>query len=115
MSCDSIVHEVLVRKIPEANVFQQSSQILSVLVLSVTRSDRCITDIFSGDCGEGGACVKPDKCVCGYLYANSEDGGCYSLRGDGIKGAGCALVVIICAISICGGLQTYLTKKQKPE
>merc|ERR1712131_422287 len=44
--------------------------------------------------GDGGACVKPDKCVCGYLYANGEDGGCYSLRGDGIKGAGCALVVI---------------------
>ena len=67
------------------------------------------------DCGDEGACVKPNKCVCGYLQANSEDGGCYSLRGDGIKGAGCALVVIIIAISFCGGLQTYLTKKQKPE
>jgi len=67
------------------------------------------------DCGADGVCVKPDKCVCGYLYANGEDGGCYSLRGDGIKGAFCALAVVISAISICGGLQTYLTKKQKPE
>jgi len=75
----------------------------------------CRTAVCEHDCGDGGACVKPDKCVCGYLYANSEDGGCYSLRGDGIKGAGCALVVIIIAISFCGGLQTYLTKKQKPE
>lgn len=67
------------------------------------------------DCGEGGACIAPNRCVCGYLYASensfdSEENGCYSLRADGLKGAAIALCVITLAITFCGGLQTYLTK-----
>jgi len=64
------------------------------------------------DCGTGGKCIAPDQCVCGYLHAQGDDNGCYSLRADGIKGSVIALCVIITAISFCGGLQNYLTKKQ---
>merc|ERR1711893_55276 len=66
-------------------------------------------------CGEGGVCASPNNCVCGYLFANSEDGGCYSLRADGVKGAFMALGVMMASITFCGGLQTYWTKGQKPE
>ena len=66
-------------------------------------------------CGDGGVCASPNNCVCGYLFANSEDGGCYSLRADGVKGAFMALGVMMASITFCGGLQNYLTKGQKPE
>lgn len=67
------------------------------------------------DCGADGKCVNPGQCVCGYLYANSEDGGCYSLRADGIKGFFAALLILICAITICGCTQHQLSKKSKSE
>merc|ERR1712189_17927 len=72
----------------------------------------CDEPVCTVDCGEEGKCASPNNCVCGYLYANDEEGGCYGLRKDGVKGAFSALVVITVAISFCGGLQTYLTKKQ---
>merc|ERR1712021_24403 len=75
----------------------------------------CTEPQCNASCGEGGQCASPDNCVCGYLYANGEDGGCYSLRTDGVKGAFMALGVMMLSITFCGGLQTYLTKGQKPE
>merc|ERR1712227_861603 len=49
-----------------------------------------------------GFCSGPNQCTCAKNYAqNSEDGGCHSMRVAGLKGAACALVVIITSITIC--------------
>merc|ERR1739848_574759 len=61
----------------------------------------CADPACNVDCGDEGKCAAPDKCVCGYLYANDEEGGCYGLRKDGVKGAFSALLVITVAISFC--------------
>jgi len=79
------------------------------------RCDQPLCDVSCGDESGGGKCVAPNQCVCGYLHAQSEDGGCYSLRADGVKGAFMALGVMMVSISFCGGLQTYLTKGQKQQ
>merc|ERR1711953_254236 len=79
------------------------------------KNDKCDTPICNVDCGAEGECVNPDQCVCGYLYANSEDGGCYSLRSDGIRGFFIALFVLIVAITFCGCTQHQMSKKSNSE
>ena len=81
----------------------------------ITHKKNQLNSVSCGDESGGGKCVAPNQCVCGYLHAQSEDGGCYSLRADGVKGAFMALGVMMVSISFCGGLQTYLTKGQKQQ
>jgi len=79
--------------------------------------DKCnVAQCFGQDgdagCAENGKCVAPDYCVCGESGAqvvglkrnfNGVEGiNCVSLRRDGIKGAGIALVVMFVSISSCG-------------
>jgi len=66
-------------------------------------------------CGENaGFCSGPNQCTCAKNYAqNSEDGGCHSMRVAGLKGAACALVVIITSITICGTIQSQREKAGK--
>jgi len=58
-----------------------------------------------GHCGTGGGiCVSQNQCVCPGLWSkNPETGACYSLRVDGLKGAGVALLVLIASILACQG------------
>jgi len=61
---------------------------------------------------ENGKCVAPNYCVCGEsgaqvvglkrTYDGIEGINCVSLRRDGIKGAGIALIVMFVSISTCG-------------
>merc|ERR1711994_2301 len=79
--------------------------------------DKCdIAECFgqAGDagCAENGKCVAPNYCVCGEsgaqvvglkrTYDGIEGINCVSLRRDGIKGAGIALIVMFVSISTCG-------------
>jgi len=62
--------------------------------------------------GNAGVCVSHNQCACLKNYAQAEDGGCYSMRTDGLKGAFLAMLILICAISFCGGVQQYFEKKR---
>lgn len=79
--------------------------------------DKCDTaQCFGQDgdagCAENGKCVAPNYCVCGEsgaqvvglkrTYDGIEGINCVSLRRDGIKGAGIALIVMFVSISTCG-------------
>merc|ERR1739848_586087 len=79
--------------------------------------DKCdVAQCFGKDgdagCAEQGKCVAPNYCVCGESGAQVvglkrnfdgiEGTNCVSLRRDGIKGAGIALVVMFVSISSCG-------------
>ncbi|CAG5104063.1 Oidioi.mRNA.OKI2018_I69.chr1.g1075.t1.cds [Oikopleura dioica] len=67
-------------------------------------------------CGEGvGHCYKPNECVCAKNYAQSDDGGCHSMRTAGLKGAFASLLIIITAITICGTIQHQRMKGRTPE
>jgi len=51
-------------------------------------------------------CVAPNQCVCAKLYTQEYDEtgarkGCKSLRADGLKGAGIAILVLIVSIIAC--------------
>jgi hypothetical protein len=62
-------------------------------------------------CGPEGKCIRPNECVCdGLYYFDPESKGCYSLRTSGLKGAAISVVVIVTAISLCGGIQHKLAK-----
>jgi len=73
-------------------------------------------------CSEGGKCVAPDYCVCGELGAqivgkqvnkNGVEGtDCVSLRKDGIKGAGIAMVVMFLSIGFCGTVERMRNKSK---
>jgi len=73
-------------------------------------------------CSEGGKCVAPDYCVCGELGAQIvgkevNKGGvvgtdCVSLRKDGIKGAGIAMVVMFLSIGFCGTVERMRNKSK---
>jgi len=57
-----------------------------------------------GHCGPEGICVSENQCVCPGLWSKNElTGACYSLRVDGLKGAGVALLVLIASILACQG------------
>ncbi|CBY43673.1 unnamed protein product [Oikopleura dioica] len=69
-------------------------------------SQQCNVPVCPGDCtSAGGFCAGPDKCVCPDLLAERKDdmgqSTCYSLRADGLKGAGIALLVLIASIFSC--------------
>lgn len=63
-------------------------------------------------CGGESICVAENQCACAKNYAKSEDGGCYSMRVDGLKGAFMAMLVLVCAISFCGLTQQHFEKKK---
>jgi hypothetical protein len=66
--------------------------------------DDCQRPVCANDmCGPKGSCVKPNECVCPELWSKAEDGGCYSLRVSGLKGAAISLVVLIVSILACQG------------
>ncbi|CAG5088586.1 Oidioi.mRNA.OKI2018_I69.PAR.g11892.t1.cds [Oikopleura dioica] len=64
----------------------------------------CNEPVCPGGCGDG-ICAGPDKCVCPELLAERKNelgqSTCYSLRADGLKGAGVALLVLIASIFSC--------------
>merc|ERR1711953_117992 len=63
-----------------------------------------------------GHCYAPNQCVCAKNYAqNFNDGGCHSMRAAGLKGAFCALLVILTSITICGTIQHQRMKGKTPE
>lgn len=73
-------------------------------------------------CSLGGKCVAPNYCVCGALGAQivgkevTREGttgiDCISLRMDGIKGAGIAMIVMFVSIGICGGIERMRNKNK---
>lgn len=72
----------------------------------------CIVPKCTADCGSGVCTGGTPQCSCFTNYANGDDGGCYSMRLAGLKGAMIALVVISSAITTCHIIQTKVTKGQ---
>jgi len=58
-----------------------------------------------GLCTTEGQCIAPNVCVCPKLYSKYDAGdgkvGCYSLRTNGLKGAGISILVLIVSILAC--------------
>jgi len=84
----------------------------------------CSTPTCFGDkgCSEGGKCVDVNYCICGEQGAQivgksvtvdgTEGIDCVSLRKDGIKGAGIAMVVMFVSIGFCGGVERMRNKNK---
>lgn len=87
--------------------------------------EKCQTPICAVDCGAEGVCVKEHQCVCTNLYTKVTEKivhdvhgdiivhRCTNLRVDGLKGALCALVVLIISISACACLHSVSQKRMK--
>jgi len=87
--------------------------------------EKCQTPICAVDCGAEGVCVHKHQCVCTNLYTRVTEQivhdvhgdiivhRCTNLRVDGLKGALCALVVLIVSISACACLHSVSQKRMK--
>lgn len=87
--------------------------------------EKCQTPICAVDCGAEGVCVHKHQCVCTNLYTRVTEQimhdvhgdiivhRCTNLRVDGLKGALCALVVLIVSISACACLHSISQKRMK--